>query len=75
MDVQAPTSTTIGYLLMLDAKTTDCEELTELVQESKYFAKLPIRIKVQELRLDSPKTRRKKNWKDPDRVDVVTIVY
>ena len=36
---------------MLDAKTTDCTELTELVQESKYFAKLPIRIKVQELRL------------------------
>ena len=31
MDVQAHTSTTIGYLLMLDAKTTDCEELTELV--------------------------------------------
>ena len=72
MDVQAPTSTTIGYLLMLDAKTTDCVELTELVQESKYFAKLPIRIKVQELRLT--KDQRKKDWKDPDRVDVVTIM-
>ena len=72
MDVQAPTSTTIGYLLMLDPQTTDCEELTELVQESKYFAKLPISIKVQELRLT--KDQKKKDWKDPDRVDIVTIM-
>ena len=57
---------------MLDAKTTDCEELTELVQESKYFAKLPIRIKTQELRLT--KDQKKKYWKDPDRVEVVTIM-
>ena len=57
---------------MLDAKPTDCEELTELVQESKYFAKLPIIMLVQELRLT--KEQKEKDWKDPDRVDVVTIM-
>ena len=36
---------------MLDAEMTDCEELTAIVQESKYFTHLPIRIKPQELRL------------------------
>ena len=72
MEVQAPTSTTIGYLLMLDAETTDCEELTAIVQESKYFSNLPIRIKPQELQLT--KDQKKKDWKDPDRLDVVAVI-
>ena len=72
MEVQAPTSTTIGYLLMLDAETTDYEELTTIVQESKCFTHLPIRIKPQELPLT--KAHKKKDWKDPDRLDVVTVM-
>ena len=72
MEVQAPTSTTTDYLLMMDAKTTDCEELTSLVQESKYFTRLPIKIKIQELYLT--KDQHRLDWNDPDRLEVVTIL-
>ena len=72
MEVQAPTSTTVGYLLMLDAQTTDCKELTSLFQESKCVANLPIKIKTKELRLT--RDQKKTDLKNPDRLEVVTIL-
>ena len=72
MEVQASTSTYVGYLLMLDAQTTDCEELTSLIQESKYFANLPIKIKTQELRLT--KDQKKTDLETPNRLEVVIII-
>ena len=57
MEVQAPTSMTVGYLLMLDAITTNYEELTSLVQEYKYFEKMPIKIKTQELHFNKNQLR------------------
>ena len=72
MEVQAPTSTTVGYLPILDAKTIDYKELTSLVQESKYFTKLLIKIRTQELRLTKDQKKLDKN--DTNRLEVVTIL-
>ena len=55
----------------MDTETTNCEELTSLVQESKYFANLPFKIKAQELQIT--KDQKKFDWKDSDRLEVVII--
>ena len=51
IDVQAPTSITIGYLLGLDPVTTDCKELTNAIRANKMFANIPIYVLVQPVRL------------------------
>ena len=35
MEVQPPTSMIVGYLLLMNAKTTDCKELTNIICGSK----------------------------------------
>ena len=57
---------------MLDAEMTDCEELTSIVQESKYFTHLLIRIKLQELQ--RTKDHKKIDWKAPERLNVVIVM-
>ena len=57
---------------MMDAKMTGCKELTSLIQESKYFAKLPIKRNIQEVRLT--KDQQKLDWNNPNRLDVVAIL-
>ena len=63
MEGQAPAATSVGYLLMLDAKTTDCKELAALVQESKCFVNLPIKLKPRNF--DYQKIKRKETLKSP----------
>ena len=55
MDVQTPTSATIGYLLGLDPVTIDCKELTNAIRANKLFAHIPINIIVQPIRLSKDK--------------------
>lgn len=72
MDVQAPTSMTGGYLLCMDAKTIDCKGLTAINRGSKYFAKLPTKAKIKELRL--AKDQQTLDWNNPDKINGVTIL-
>ena len=51
MNVQIPTSATIGYLLGLDPVITDCTELTNAIRANKMFANIPIYVLVQPVQL------------------------
>ena len=46
--------------------------MTSFIQESKYITKLPIKIKIQELRLT--KDQQNLDWNNPDRLDEVSII-
>ena len=71
MEIQVPTSTTVDYLLGMDAKLVNCEELTTIIHCSKYFTKLLTTVKIQELRLT--KDQQKLDRNDPDIMEVVTF--
>ena len=56
----------------MDAKITDYKELTTIIRGSKYFVKLSIKVKIQELRLT--KDLQKLDWNNPNRREVVTVL-
>lgn len=51
LDVQAPTSTTCGYLFGIDDKTIDYKELTNIIYGYKHFANITITVNIQKLRI------------------------
>ena len=71
MDVQAPTSATIGYLLGLDPVTTDCKELTNAIRANTIFAHIFIYIIVQLDELSKDKAW--PDWNSNKRINAVTI--
>ena len=44
-DVQSPEAITVAWLVGMDTKTTDCQELTEILRNSDYYKKLPVFVK------------------------------
>ena len=71
MEVQAPTATTIGYLLTLDPVTTNCKEVTNTIWANRLFTYIPINVIVQLYQLIKDKKR--PSWNSEDRMNVVTI--
>ena len=45
-DVQSPEAITVAWLVGMDTKTTDCQELTNILRQSDYYKKLSIYFKV-----------------------------
>ena len=70
-EVQSTDATTVAWLLGMCDKTTNCEELTAILRQSKYFQKIPVFVKVQPLKMskgdpDIP-------WGSREHIKVVTI--
>ena len=61
----------MAWLVGMCDKTTDCEELTAILRQSKYFQKIPVFVKVQPLKLrkNDPDTQ----WGSSEYTRVVTI--
>ena len=55
----------------MDPVTTDCQDLADTLCEKEYFKKLPIHIKIQQLKIK--KTDASFEWNDTWCVKVVTI--
>ena len=53
-EVQAPESTTVIWLVGMDQVTMDCQDLADTLRENDYFKKLPIHVKIQQLKSRKP---------------------
>ena len=70
-NVQSPEAITVAWLVGMDTKTTDCQELTEFLCNSDYYKKLPVFVKVQTLKMR--KNDKEAKWGTPDFMKVVTV--
>ena len=50
-DVQSPEAITAIWLVEMDPMTTDYQELTDTLRENDYYKRLPIHVKVQQLKI------------------------
>ena len=50
-DVQAPEAITAIWLVRMDLMTTDCQDLADTLRENNCYKRLPIHVKVQQLKI------------------------
>ena len=70
-DVQSPEAITAIWIVGIDPKTTDFQELTDTLRQSDYYKRLPIHVKVQTLKIR--KTDKEAKYGTPDFIKVVTV--
>ena len=62
-DVQALDAITAIWLVGIDSVTTDCQDLADTIRENDYFKRLPIHVKIQQLKVK--KTNPLYKYSDP----------
>ena len=72
-NVQSPEAITAIWLVGMDSKITDCQELTDTLRQNNYYKKLPVHVKVQTLKIRKTDTPAK--YGTQDFIRVVTVQY
>ena len=71
-DVQAPDAITTIWLVGMDPITTDCQDLADTLRENNYYKRLPIQVKIQQLKVK--KTDQLYKYSTPECIRVVMVL-
>ena len=70
-DSQAPDAITVIWLAGMDSMTMDCQDLADTLRKNDYYKRLPIHVRVQQLKIR--KTDQLYKYGTPENIRVVTV--